>query len=148
METNNEKAMPQPLIDLGFSRLWKRDDLDKPGGIKSPVWKACVTTPIREALLRVGENDKVTFDLSIDWGMICEIGAGVSRVGDDPLFKTPYPREVQIALEDESGYAFDSLVEEFSEIIWDLFEKTGDFEYVEISISAMTREETEAALRK
>jgi hypothetical protein len=129
---------PKPLIDIGFTTVWNREDLDQPGEYRSKVWTNFVRTPIKEALLKLAFEPKAFFDLSVNWGMFSDIGKGVRDY--QMIERLPDSCEANEALRNGT---IDKLVDRLDRAVWARFAETSDFEYFEIAISAMTISEIE-----
>lgn len=129
--------MPKPVTDRDWSKTWARDDLQDLGNCESYIWKEAIRSPIELALAEAVLTPEKDFFID------CAYGNGESewihRKMDDvfkPL-RTP-------ASEDDP--AFRDLVDDLSEIIWDIYaDDSKGYAYFRFRAAAMdSRDLTDA----
>jgi hypothetical protein len=66
MDTNeNKEEIPVPVTQRGWSKTWRRADLDRPEKHESKAWIECIEKPIREAYAKQSE-DELNSELCIE----------------------------------------------------------------------------------
>jgi hypothetical protein len=136
---NNKEELPKPLSESGWSKTWRKEDLDRPEKDESKVWIESIRKPIEEAVIKWSEDHELAFWINFEYGK--KDWSGWIKRDMDEVFKRFHAPDAGDMRECQS------LAEEISSIVWSEFEnEDASFDFFRLRVFAVPDNEFSEAL--